>query len=209
MRHFGAYTGKLANPDVVGQLIEDVARRHAWIELVHALQLASETIGGPLEGWVFHGTDGLAAQAIEVEGLRRSYAIISTHSDEWDESQGVHFGSANVAAFFAEDRIESLEDAEIELVIFGAPLSAIQNIGTLAPDAQMLDCPLYSRLKVSTENIDSQWMNSTKGWQAGLQLLETVVVLNDVAPRILTSFRCVDDVDAYIKVMNNCRDTMR
>lgn len=188
------FLGKLASKEVTGQLIKDLNRRQQWYDLVVALQLASETAGGPLEGWVFHGTDEVAAPGIDNTGLVRAVAYIPMANNEWIETEGVHFGTANVAAFFAEDRIESREDPDLELVIYGAPLAELKKCGPLAVDGQMLDVPLYSRVKTPEADVFHVWRQSSQDWQACLRIFETVVVLADIPRKLLTAFKSVDDV---------------
>lgn len=197
------FKGKLATKEITGQLIQDSARRQEWFELVIALQVASEMAGGPLKGWVFHGTDGEASLGIEEEGILESIAYVPTTNGEWEESKGVHFGTANVAAFFAEDRIESKEDPDIDMIIYGASLAALKNCGDLAVDGQMLDQPLSSRTRVSEKEVFTTWEASAKDWKASLDVLETVVVLGVIPRELLTGFRSARDVHAFCERVDN------
>ena len=195
------FYGRRADANVTGQLIENQARRQDWLELVLALQEASETKGGPLEGWVFHGTDGRAADVIAEHGLAASTSVVSLQPDEWQETPGVHFASANVAAFFAEDRIESLASPGIELALFGVPLATLDQLGTLAPDGQMLDCPIYSRIKMQETTALVLWENSPKDWTTFLNIFESVIVLEDVPAKHLVQFRHADDLSQFLEKM--------
>ena len=196
------FYGKKADPLVTGQLISDLQRRRDWINLVQSLQVASETQGGPLEGWVFHGTDDIAGKSIALEGLHKSAAITSDNGCDWQEAQGVHFATANVAAFFAEDRIESLSSPEIGLVIWGAPLQALSELGALVADGQMLDCPIYSRIKADQQEAHMLWDASPRDWQACLRIFETIVVLGDVPAERLVAFRHMRDVALFLVAPN-------
>jgi hypothetical protein len=193
---------KFADKEVTGKLILDTESREDWLSLVRGLQLASETIDGPLSGWMFHGTDGYAAEEINMFGLLKSYAVVSTEKDEWFTAEGVHFGTANVAAFFAEDRIESTENDKLALSIFGVHLDTIAIFGTLCPDGQMIDCPLFSRLS-STESereILKNWDESDKTWKNSLEIFETVIVLGDVSANVLVEFRKLKDLTDYLEL---------
>lgn len=193
------FFGKVADPKVTGQLIDDSERRGQWLALVRALQLASETLGGPLEGWLFHGSSGDAIASIESWGLVKTYASVMNNAGKWIETEGVHFGSANVAAFFAEDRIESLGDPSVELAIFGAPLNSLRSLGTLATDANMVDIPLYSRLRTPEDAVNSTLILGLRRWEDCLQHLETVVVLGDVPIEHLHCFRTAEDVQDFVE----------
>ena len=188
---------KLANRNVVGQLIKDPFKRQQWFELVIALQNASEKVDGPLNGWVFHGTDRESASFIDHIGLMTTHCCVSGPGDQWIEKQGVHFGSANVAAFFAEDLIESKENSSLDLVIYGASLDHLKICGEFAADGYMYDVPLESRIRATQEEIDKFCGESNYGWDACLRTLETVVVLGPVPRNILVPFRSANDVITY------------
>lgn len=188
------FFGRAAAREVTGQLITDPQRRERWFQLVHALQIASETKGGALEGWVFHGTDGIAAAGILEEGLLPSYALVQAKDGRWIESEGVHFGSANIAAFYAEDRIESLEDPDIDLVIFGIARDQLAQYGQLAVDGQTIDCPIDSRLRMGGKNLFELWEASNQDAEACMEIFETTLVLGQIPASSLCVFRSVSDV---------------
>ena len=200
----GSLYMKLADDNVTGQLIVDDVYRKEWIALVRALQEASEIEGGPLEGWVFHGTDESAAALIAVEGLCPSAAILHD-GDGWIDDEAVHFGSANVAAFFAEDLIESTENPRLRLVLLGARLEDIARCGSLGTDGQMIDCPLYSRLRKSESEVARKLEEGMPiSWQECFDVLETVTVQGIVPPQYLHTFRSVKDLDVLIERDSKC-----
>lgn len=185
----------------IGSLIDDISRRQDWRDLVQAVH-AARAAGGPLERWVFHGTDGVAARSVEDWGLRSSRALASTSYAEWEETEGVHFGTPRVAAFFAEDRIESLEDPGIELVLFAAPLDSLAVFGEFAADGQMVDVPLCSRLCRTEAQVDQDWSGSAQDWQACLRVLGTVIVLGDVPAAVLTPMRSKADLALLLETLS-------
>lgn len=188
---------KLANPTVTGRLIPDARYRADWLALVQALQLASETPGGPLEGWVFHGTDSSRADEIASVGMESTTAHVPTDDGDWDEQQGCHFGSANLAAFYAEDYLES--DSSLDLAIFAAPLDLLAQHGELTGDAMMVLYPVPGRMRLDTEQaIEQAWEASAKDWQASLRILETVIVLGDIPRTSLVQLRHLDDLHTLL-----------
>lgn len=190
---------KLADAAVTGQLIRDPARRQTWLELVRALQEASEQPGGPLTGWVFHGTAAAAADSIALEGMDTTDAIASTRPGVWSNTEGCHFGSANVAAFFAEDLIESTENPDLELAILGVPLERLKACGEFAADGQMIDCPLYSRLRTSESEVYAALEGPHLSWDACWDLLETVLVLGPVPADLFVHFRSTEDLQRHLQ----------
>lgn len=188
---------KPIDPLITGQLIMDPLRRQNWLQLVQALQDASEA-GGPLSGWLFHGTDGDAADVIAIEGLNPTMATIVHSDNSWEETRGVHFGTANVAAFFAEDRIESLDDRNIALSIFGAPINLLAACGEFAADSNMVECPLHSRIQIREEDVYETWDSSSRDWKASLNILETLIVLGSVPSNYLVEFRRECDLNNFL-----------
>lgn len=194
---------KRASELVTGKLIGDAQRRGEWLTLVRALQEESQVEGGRLSGWVFHGTDEFAAEHIRQEGIKRSFAIVSDAKNNWTQTTASHFGTPNLAAFFAEDRIESLEDDSIELSIFGARLADLEEFGEFAVDGQMLDCPVPSRLSLDENDISSEWETSKKDWRACFDIFETVVVLADIPAQTLIEFKNINDLYAFLEHQRN------
>lgn len=194
---------------VVGKLIACDQRRAQWVALVEQLRIAS-AIGGPLEGWVFHGTYKMAGEVIKADGLSETSAIVPLPGGDWTETTGVHFGTPSVAAFFAEDRIESFDDPDLELMIFGAPLERLTQWGELAADGAMIDVPLYSRLHRSMDCVDA-WIHASLAqdtpvsWRQCLDYLETVVVLGAIPAFELTCFESAEDVFIEVARIQNDR----
>ena len=189
---------RLADEDVTGQLISDPEYRSGWLELVRELQKASMP-GGAMYGWAFHGTDDASAESIIRTGLKPSFSITLNEAGEWEEDVGVHFGTANVAAFFAEDRIESLDDSGIKLSLIGARLADLEHCGRLEADGQMIDCPIYTRLQRSELEVNEALTQPAMSWNTCFELLETFVVRGAVPPDKLVEFKSVEDVRRYLE----------
>lgn len=191
----------------VGDLIANKTKQKAWQDFVGAL-IDAAAPGGPLEGWAFHGTDGLAAFTISDEGLRETNCIVPTGPNDWIESEGVHWGSPAVAAFFAEDRIESTQDPDLDLVIFAARLDDIHRLGPVVADGAMIDVPLYSRLALPRSEVDAhihRWLDmpSPITWMDSWEVLETLIVQAPVPTQLLFKLESEDDVRSLIEM--NCR----
>jgi hypothetical protein len=187
----------LISDEYIGGLIEDRQRRADWQALVRALRYESEDPAGRLQGWVFHGTGGKSLTKIRKQGLKPFSAMVSTQPGVWDNfAEGVHFGTAAVAAYFAEDKIEALETQDIELAIFGIKLDRLELFGDFAADGQMVDVPLPTRTKAGDASLD-MWDRSDKDWKASLSILESIVVLNPfpIPSDQLIEFSSVQDIE--------------
>ena len=184
----------------IGRLIDDPHRRRSWQKFVEALHEAA-TPGGPLEGWLFHGAAAATAERILCEGMKTTHAVVAHPSkpDRWLDRKGVHWGVPAVAAFYAEDRIESTGDPDLDLAIVGVRLSDLEDLGRLAVDGQTLDCPLASRIGRSETEIYALWDASAKDWRACLDLYGTVVALTPVPARHLRMLKSTEDVLAMIE----------
>lgn len=188
----------LISEKYIGDLIEDPQRRADWQALVRALRHESEDPAGRLQGWVFHGTGGSKSLSqIRKHGLKPFSAMVSPSPGVWNNfAQGVHFGSASIAAYFAEDKIEALETQDVELAIFGVKLDRLGLYGDFAADGQMVDVPIPTRTKAGDATLDL-WEKSAQDWQSSLSILESVVVLNTfpIPPDLLVEFSSVQDVE--------------
>jgi hypothetical protein len=173
----------------VGGLVEDAAERHRWRETVVALHRLSQP-GGALEGWLFHGTDAEAAASIALEGVRTTDCETGKESRRW--SAGTHWGTASVASFFAEDRIESL-GRQVGLVIFAARIEDIGGCGPLGPDGQMLDCPLWSRMPMAEPEAWTAWDSGERDWRSCLDIFGCLVCLGPVGPEVLRMVTSTED----------------
>lgn len=179
----------------IGRLIAAPVYRREWRDFVLGLHEAALP-GGPLDGWVFHGAAAATCGKIAREGMRATHAVVNSERspDRWREVKGCHFGKPAVAAFFAEDRIESTDDPDLRLGILAVRLEDLSDLGRIAADGQMLDCPLTSRLGRSEEEIYALWDASAKGWRDCLDIYGAVVVLSGVPADRMTVLTCRADV---------------
>lgn len=156
-----------------------------------------------MDGWVFHGTSAARAERILSEGMRTTFAIANDRgAGQWRECAATHWGTPAVAAFYAEDLIESLEDPHLELALIAARLDDLRSLGPMAADGQTLDCPLLSRLERPEHEILSAWDASDMGWEACRELYGTFVLLSPVPGGLMQRLGSPGDVeelaDAYV-----------
>lgn len=182
----------------IGTLIADPARREAWRGLVAALHEAAGP-GGPLEGWLFHGTSANRARKILREGVRTTEASaridgMTGHAD-WFWTEGTHWGHPKVAAFYAEDRIESTGRPDLDLAIVAVPVAELEACGPFSADGQSIDCPLYTRLGRPQAETDALWAASRQDSRASLDVLGSLLVLGPVGPGELRLLRTATDVE--------------
>jgi hypothetical protein len=182
--------------EFVGALIGDAARRSSWRDVVAALARESRT-GGPLEGWLFHGTSGAEAESIAAEGLRTTDVLLRDEDGQY-WTDGTHWATAWIAAFYAEDRIESTGDPDLPLALVAARLSDIGAEGVLAQDEQSLDAPIVSRLGETLEGVAATYeralADGQEPWRASLAATGSLVCLSPVGPERLAVIRGLSDV---------------
>ena len=188
----------------IGELIGDPARRALWRETVAALHEAAQP-GGPLEGWLFHGTCEEHARAIAEEGVTTTYAVArmdyETGDDDWAETEGTHWGIPKVAAFYAEDLIESKDDPSLDLAIVAVRIDDLMECGDFCADGQTVDCPLYTRLGRTEAETDALWNASLKDTEACLAVHGTLLVLGPVPAGDVRILRSAADVEELAREM--------
>jgi len=86
----------------VGRQIGAEDARRAWLRLVLAVHDASRP-GGPLDGWVFHGTSKADALAMAEDGMdARGVMMRTPGTDETWWTEGTYWATAWIAAFTGE-----------------------------------------------------------------------------------------------------------
>lgn len=183
---------------VLGKLIKPAKRRKEWQEIVMALHEASLP-GGALDGWVFHGTSVDNAATIEYEGVTSSRALADHPDGSSGWTEGTHWGTPKVAAFYAEDLIESEEDPDLELAIIAVRMDDLRPCGTFVTDGQTVDVPLYTRLDAEESSIKERWEASPKGWQDCWECFGTLLVLGDVPADDIRVIESIEDVLAMVE----------
>jgi hypothetical protein len=178
---------------VLGKLIKPARRRKEWQEIIMALHEASQP-GGALEGWVFHGTSIDNAATIEYEGLTSSRALADHPDGSSGWTEGTHWGTPKVAAFYAEDLIESEEDPDLELAIIAARIDDLMTCGAFVTDGQTVDEPLYTRLDADKSAILERWEASPKAWRDCLECFGSLLVLGNVPADNIHLIESMDDV---------------
>jgi hypothetical protein len=184
--------------DKVGALMADKEARAEWVAMVRRLHEAASS-GGPLEGWIFHGTAADRASLIAAVGVDTTYAVAGgDDAAEWDETEGSHWGTAPVAAFYAEDLIESTEDDRLRLAIVAVRIADLETDGPFVVDGQTLDCPLDTRLERDSDAIDADWRKSSQGWRDCLDIFGTLLVLGPVPQGQVHVLKTLQDVEALV-----------
>jgi len=182
--------------DVIGQLVEPADARRRWRELVFALHEAAAP-GGPLEDWAFHGTTSDAARWIERDGVAATHAVVDEDGCSY-RTEATHWATPKVAAFYAEDRIESFQDPRVELAIVAASMETLEEHGRFAADANSVDGPIVSRMALTEHEAYDRWEHSPKGWRDCLAAFESFLVLGPVGPEAVRVIRGLDDLNALI-----------
>jgi len=186
----------------IGTLIADPVRQADWRAFVAALHEAARA-GGPLEGWLFHGTSASRARKIAREGVITSESLARadgmTGHEDWFWTAGTHWGHPKVAAFYAEDLIESSGRSKLDLAIVAVPLSELEASGPFSADGQSIDCPLYTRLGRTQAETDALWDSSKQDSQASLAVLGSLLVLGPVGPEALRVLRSAADVEDLVR----------
>ncbi len=165
----------------IGALMTDPARRADWRAFVAALHEAAAP-GGPLEGWLFHGTTADVASMVQWEGVTTTEALAQSPDGGWTWTEGTHWGNPKVAAFYAEDRIETFDDPDLDLAILAVRVGDLETCGDFSVDGQTIDCPVYTRLGRPDHETDRMWDASAKDWNACLSVFGTLLVLGPVPP---------------------------
>jgi len=191
----------MSGDDHIGNLIEDAAKREQWRAFVLALHEAAQP-GGPLHGWAFHGTDQYTAGIIRIQGVTTTHAVAQVEmGGPWIETDGTHWGTPKVAAFYAEDLIEKHGDPDLDLCVVAVRISDLEGWGEFAVDGQTLDCPLATRLGRSEEEVFRQWEESAQDWQACWDVMGTLLVLAPVGHEDLHVLNGTDDLERLIQVV--------
>lgn len=179
--------------ELIGALIEDPVRKADWRSFVAALHEAAAP-GGPLDGWLFHGTTADVASLVQYEGVTTTEALCQTRGGNWKWTEGTHWGIPKVAAFYAEDRIESFDDPDLDLAILAVRTADLEECGRFSADGQTVDCPVYTRLGRPDAETDRMWDASAKDWKACLEAFGTLLVLGAVPPGLSHTLTSADDV---------------
>lgn len=185
-------------PPCLGENLRDPLRRAAWQELVERLHEFSQE-GGPLHGYAFHGTDIEAARWIAEEGVQAGACHAQVVSDgPWLATEGTHWATARVAAFYAEDRIEATENPELGIAIVAARIDDIAECGALAVDGQTLDMPVDTRLRLGEDGVWPAWEASVQDWRACWEIMETLLVLGSVPAEKVSVIADLEDVERLL-----------
>ncbi len=190
----------------VGMNIADPDARGSWRAFVAALDHAARP-GGPLEGYLFHGTDADVAALVAYEGVTTTFAIAGQDGcAAFHETEGTHWGTPKVAAFYAEDLIERHDDPGLELAILAVRVADLEGCGRFATDGQTIDCPLHTRLDRDPAATDAAWDASAKDWRACLDVLGTLLVLGPVPSGDVRALHGLSDLDLFLSELDSTAD---
>lgn len=117
------------------------AQRQAWDTYLDGLRALEESARETDDPWLFHGTSAINAAWIEREGFKPSLIRVYPEGAAIDPenpppSEGVHWGTVNVAQWAAERASRYSDDPP---VILAARLSDLRAAGDLMPDYQALE----------------------------------------------------------------------
>lgn len=189
----------------VGRLIRADGARKSWLQLVITLHMMSRP-GYPLEGWLFHGTSLPEARSIVSDGMQTTEALLDPPGGKWGEyngdylrKRGTFWASAWVAAFYAEDRIESLEDPDLPLALIAVRRDVLAASGPLHPDICSVEVPLDSRLGMSNKEVVDRWLKSKRDASACFDIVQSLVCLGVPPKQEIALLASLDDVRFHCK----------
>lgn len=176
------------------------ALRPDWVALVRALHEASRP-GGPLDGWLFHGTTEAMAASIAEDGMRTtSVEMHDPDTDQWWEASGTYWATAVIAALYAEDRAHGIEDSTLPLAIVAVRREDLELEGELAADLGSIEWPLASWTGRDDDAVRDEWQASGRTADDCLGLVGTLVCLGPVGPDPLVVLRRAADMDRLLAI---------
>lgn len=141
-------------PDWVGACLPAPVR-DGWRSLVARLD-ALARVGGPLEGWVFHGTTAEKSFRIEESGMLPTEAMVRSGDDMWFD-EGSFWGRPLVAAGYAEDVERMNLELDEPLAIVATRISDLEEMCDLGVDEATLDFPEERLTRLSQEELSRRW----------------------------------------------------
>lgn len=149
--------------------------------------------GGPLNGWVFHGTSGPNIDRIRYEGLRTTDLHLRDADGDWIAS-GTHWATPWLASWYAEDCILSAGDAALPLGFVAARITDLAREGDLVPDFASVDFPIVERLGLSRDQLQDVWEKSAGDWSASFRILQAFGCTAPVGPDMLRVITNMDEL---------------
>lgn len=178
--------------------------RADWVALVRGLHDASRP-GGALDSWLFHGTTGVRADSIAVDGLSTTDVdMVDDDGHRW-ESDGTYWATAALAARYAEDRAESAEDDALPLALVAVPRDALEAEGEMAPDIRSVEWPLVSWTGQDSDAVQAAWEATGRTADDCLALTGAIVCLSPVGPERLVILRTAADLEALLAAAMTAR----
>jgi hypothetical protein len=189
----------------VGEDFDSPERKAEWLNLVTRLDALARP-GQPFEDWLFHGTSGSNADLIMSEGMNLSPAQVSLDDQSysfddaaprWFWSNGTHWASPLVAAYYAEDTLLGNYPPEEDIAIIVIRRKDLESCGELVVDGQTVDSPIFSRLALG-RGAEDEWDSSSRTAKNCLRIFETVVCLGAPSQDMLHEIRTMDDLNRLL-----------
>ena len=197
-------------PDWVGYSAGTPQAWTEWRRMVHDLVDASAP-GGPLEGWLFHGTCSSKGGSIMDDGMEPT-GVMRRDVDGLYYTQGSFWGTALTAAWYAEDTLLNRADESEWPVILAAHASSLDEEGELAPDEATLDFPDLLIRELGQEEVGSRLasLGPSPGWQECLDETWAVVLIHShvVPPDGMLCMATPAEAAAVIEMERAARERM-
>jgi len=149
-----------------------------WRLMVHDLAEATKP-GGPMEGWLFHGTSSSRGQAIMEDGMEPT-EVLRRDEDGQYLSQGSFWGTALTAAWYAEDTLLNRADGTEWPVIVAVHPSSLDDEGELVADEATLDFPDLLIRELGEDEVDARLgrIGPSPGWRECLEAAWAVALIH-------------------------------
>jgi hypothetical protein len=182
----------------VGESMTDPGRRECWVSLVDEMVRLHR---GPLSGYAFHGTTAAVADLVEELGVTTT-RVWAFDEDVRTAMEGTYWATPAIAAFYAEDRIESEDDPDLDLAFIVVSLDDLATQGDFMQDEGSLESPIVTRLGRSHEDILAAYEalsgKECDPWKASLETTGSFVCLGEVEPSIVHVVRNANDLTTML-----------
>lgn len=190
-------------PAWVGSSLSKAEREH-WREFVALLCEMSEP-GGPLDGWLFHGTTSQRADGIMASGMEPTEVMLRI-GGSFDYVGGSYWGRPLIAAGYAEDPERFEGHIENPISIVAIRLNDLSAECALAVDEPTLDFPVERLIGMTPEELEKKWAprDPSADWLDSLEVLGSVAALHDdaLSSERMLMFRRMNDIESFIAGAN-------
>lgn len=188
----------------VGNLMGDPGRRAEWRQMVRRLEDLSDTT---LAGHLFHGTTLARYRRMTKVGFEATDVPLGTREGDAFASgpaEGTYWAKPLVAAYYAEDRIESTGNDREELVVLAVPIDVLKNHGELVQDEMSLEYPIETRLGMDVDQVDALYRRLVSegmtAWEASLRSTHSLACLGWCGPDMsgIVALSSSEDVGVFL-----------